>query len=378
MDEQDIYDVIIVRTFSTMVTLVLCLFLIIVYIILCLQVKCNIFARRKTSISKGSRNSFIERSGLQKDMDKSEKKKIGLGSNYMFFLIFSNFIGEIFEFWFFFYYKQLREKNPSTIKEEMNNSKQCVLFGFAHNFFDILSICWTTMLSLLFYKSTNLTSEMLYKDTKYLLLGFAYSLGTCFICCVIPLWFKLYGYADTYCSFKIGEHSVILLVFKITTLVIILVNSFYNIFAFYKTTVYYSKKLEILKTQNKKEYSLVRNFVRVFQTFPTALVLIRLIKCANTFIVENYNNKEHRTLIKTFSYMNDISYSLNGAINSLACISFFRGVFWCCCSNNKHDEKTESLDINAGGGDVVLVENGNQLESSEDNNSINEMKDKDK
>lgn len=378
MDEEDIYNVIIVRTITSAVTLGLCLFLIITYFILCLQVKCGLLVQ-KTAKPKNSRNSFIEKSGLQKDMDKSQQKKIGLGSNYMFLLIMANFLGGIFEFCFYFYYKNLRNTHKDDIRGEINDSRECIIFGFTHNFFDILSICWTTMLSLLFYRSTDLSSEMLYKDTKYLLLGFTYGLVTCFICCVVPLWFNCYGYAETYCSFRVEkENPFTLTSFKILTLLVILGNSFYNVYCFYKTTAYYSKKLEILKNQNKKEFKLIKIFVRVFQTFPAALVIIRLIKGVNTIIVENYNDENHLLLIKVCAYANDISFNLNGAINSLACIFFFRGVFWCCCSSDdKEVEKTGNLEAgsnnNGGGYDIntQLVVGGDS-----DNNSINELKEK--
>ena len=37
-------------------------------------------------------------------------------------------------------------------------------------------------------------------------------------------------------------------------------------------------------------------------------------------------------------------------MNSLACIYFFRGVFWCCCSstkaNEEEEDKNENLDKN--------------------------------
>lgn len=380
MEESDIYNVIHTRIVTSSISLFACFALIIIYIILCLQVKCNILVKKEGKKEKNyeCRNSFIEHSGLKKDMDKSHKKKIGLGSHYMFHLIISNFIGEIFEFAFVFYYKHFREAYPSSVEKKIDNSKLCVLFGFSHNFFDILSICWTTMLSLLFYSSTKITSEMFFKDTKFLLIGFAYGLSTCFICCVIPLWFKLYGFADTYCSFKLGKSDVILFGFKLFTLLVIVANSIYNVFAFYKTSKYYWKKLGILKKQNQKEYRLVKKFVFVFLTFPGALVVIRLFKLINTIIVENYNDKEYKRIVIAFSYLNDVSFNLNGFINAFACIFFFRGVLWCCSSskNNKEDEKNENFGINIGS-NVISEENNNQMDfADEDNKSINEMKEK--
>ena len=70
------------------------------------------------------------------------------------------------------------------IYKRINEDGKCRLFGFAHNFFDLFAVCWTIMLTLLFYRSTDLSNEMLYKDTKYLLIGFLFSFLLCFFCCL--------------------------------------------------------------------------------------------------------------------------------------------------------------------------------------------------
>ena len=112
----------------------------------------------------------------------------------MFFLILSHFFGGISELIYIISEKQ----NNYRIDTE---NVECIIFGFLHNFFDLSSVCWTTILTYLFYKSTNLSSEILFKDEKYLLIAFLYWFFSCGIFCGVPLIEKCYGFSSTYCSF---------------------------------------------------------------------------------------------------------------------------------------------------------------------------------
>ena len=56
------------------------------------------------------------------------------------------------------------------------------------------------------------------------------------------------------------------------------------------------------------------------------------------------NSIKTNILSKSNIYLNGFSFNINGALNSLACIYFFRGVFWCCFSTP--DNKSENLNIN--------------------------------
>ena len=106
MDKDD-ENIIFVRSIFCVFSLACCLFLIIVYIILCLQRKFNICNK---SINRNS-NETIESDYSSIDHNKEKKNnrkgKIGLGSNFMFLLTISNFFGSLIEFLFYFYYKKM-------------------------------------------------------------------------------------------------------------------------------------------------------------------------------------------------------------------------------------------------------------------------------
>lgn len=349
------------KEIASSVTIFFCFILIITYFISFLQVKFNILAKEnnlKQEVLRKERyshSSFIENSGLQVKEEKAvqKSKKIGLGSHYMFFLILSNFFGGITELIFLF----TDEKN---LRPEFNDDKetlQCQIFGLLHNFFDLSSVCWTTMLTYLFYKSTNLSNEILYRDTKYLLIGSFYWLLSCGIFCLVPFFEKEYGFAETYCSFRNKEKNESGIELKFWTysfIVIVLLNSIFNCFWFAKTTKFYSNKLKILfHRKNLKEYKLVNVYVRVFQIFPIVLIITRFIKLVSVFFIFFGKDKDQKKIIsKIFVYLNGFLFNINGAFNSLACIYFFRGVFWCCCSIPEND--TDNNDDNE-------VDNKNEL-----------------
>lgn len=335
------------RAIFCLISLIPCLFLIVVYVILVLQVKFNILTRKSaTDSQEASAESLIEQIKTQEDNlpqnEKGKNKKIGLGSNFMFFIVFSNFIGALIETTFYKYYK-LRTENVEMddleqVKEafaNINDEGLCKFYGFSHNFFDLFAVCWTTMLTLLFYKSTNLTSEMLYKDKKYMIIGFLYSVLTCGIFCGIPLATGSYGFGRFYCTFEyvndvdIGKASEthVAKFFRYAFVLIATSNGLINCYWLILTSKYYSKKLKMLKGQNKNEYSLMLKFVWVFRIFPIVLILSRLVKGISRMIIDSTDNS---SLVLVIGYINGFFFASNGLFNSLASIIFFRGVFWCC------------------------------------------------
>ena len=344
------------KEISSSITIFFCFILIITYFISFLQVKFNILVKEnnlKEEVLRKERyshSSFIENSGLQVKEEKTNKvKKIGLGSHYMFFLILSNFFGGITELIFLFTDEKKIKSNDE------NETMECQMFGFLHNFFDLSSVCWTTMLTYLFYKSTNLSNEILYRDTKYLLIGLAYWLISCIIFCVIPFFEKEYGFGTTYCAFrqkKKDEREIELMFWTYSFIIIVLLNSIFNCFWLFKTTKFYSKQLKnLLHRKNLKEYKLIRVYVRVFQIFPIVLVITRFFKLASVILLF-FGRIE--IISQIFVYLNGFLFNINGALNSLACIYFFRGVFWCCCTipendddnnddNNNNDDKEDCI-----------------------------------
>jgi hypothetical protein len=298
---------------------------------------------------------------------KNNQGKIGLGSNFMFFMTISNFFGALFEFSFYFYYINLKskEENQDLTKNilyyNINEDNACTLFGFAHNFFDLFTCCWITMLTLLFYRSTNISNDMPYHEAKYLTIGFAYCIILCIILCVIPLSTGSYGFARYYCSFKYnslsqkGEYYIkdpegnLDKVWRYAFIAVASLNNIVNVIWLYLTNNYYSKKLKKIKNQNKNEYKIMLYFVWVFRIFPIVLIISRFYKGVSRMLLDNVDSKE---VIDIIQYINGFLFASNGIFDSIACIFFFRGVFWCCnspsISRAVSEEKVSDMDVLEG------------------------------
>ena len=357
--------IILARSIFCAFSLVCCLFLMIVYIILCLQVKFNICIKNGNNNSNDKiENDYSSDIGTNKGKNNNNKnnKKIGLGSNYMFLLTVSNFFGSLFEFLFYFYYKKKIEENKDEVNinkiyKNINDDGVCHFFGFFHNFWDLSAVCWTTMLTLLFYRSTNLSNEMLYQDKKYLAIGFIYCLVSCLIFCIIPYIIGNYGFAIYYCSFRYMEFNdsdelqpekIYSKAFRWSFVIFTGLNNIFNAYCLIRTYQYYSKKLAIIKKQNKKEYKLMLIYVWVFRIFPIVLLISRIFKGISRIIIEKLDVKKSPTITNIIQYINAFLFASNGIFDSIACIFFFKGVFWCCSSNSlsktSSEEKGSDLD----------------------------------
>jgi hypothetical protein len=357
IDEED-ENIIFVRSIFSAISLVCCFFLIIVYIILCLQVKFNMCRKNENNNSNDIReNDYSSEIGIKKENNNDKNtKKIGLGSNFMFFLTLSNFFGSLFEFLFYFYYKKKIKKDEPSLNnfKNINDDKVCHFFGFSHNFWDLSSVCWTTMLTLLFYRSTNLSNEMLYRDKKYLSIGFIYVLFSSIIFSFIPYLNDNYGFARYYCSFRYQEFNLIngeiqVNKEKVTTLIyrwsfigFTVLNNIFNAFCLIKTFQYYSKKLALIKKKNKKEYKLMLIYVWVFRIFPIVLLISRFFKGISRVIIERLDD-HGQTVKNSIEYINAFLFASNGIFDSIACIFFFKGVFWCCSSNSLSKTSSEEI-----------------------------------
>lgn len=356
-------NIVLARAIFCSISFSCCFFLIIIYVIYCMQIKLKLFIKKE---EQNEPNEILENdysdtdTKSNKNNNTKSKQKIGLGSNFMFFLTISNFFGALFEFLFYFYSKSKNEDNLLQKYQSMNEDNNCHLLGFAHNFFDLLAVCWTTMLTLLFYRSTNLSNEMLYHDNKYLIIGFIYSFVSCTILCGIPLLIEGFGFAGYYCSFKYIENfleepkekiqkQICRYIFVIFTTL----NNLINVYWLIKTYKFYSKKLKIIKNQNKNEYKLMLIYVWVFRIFPIVLIVSRLFKGLSRLIIENIKNDLFNDIVE---YINGFLFASNGIFDSIACAFFFRGVFWCCTSNTNSRTLTqdaEGSDLNYLGGDVI-------------------------
>ena len=359
--------IILTRSIFCSLSFVSCLVLIIIYVIYCLQVKFNLCKKKEEEES----NDLVENEISSDDGNKindNKKAKIGLGSNFMFFLTLSNFLGAISEFAFYFYYMNIinndKNKNKSSLQiyQTINNDSKCHIFGFFHNFFDLIAVCWTTMLTLLFYRSTNLSHKMLYDDNKYLLIGFLYSILSCIILCVIPIFTNSFGFARYYCSFryseikdnKILEEKLINRLWRYSYILVTFINSLFNVIWLLKTKSFYSKKLEIVKKQNIKQYKFMLIYVWVFRIFPIILILSRFFKGFKRIVLEQFDVGE--IFGNILEYINAFLFASNGIFDSIACIFFFRGVFWCCDSNNNDLESKNELKKPSSALDYISVD----------------------
>ena len=327
--------IVLAGSISAIISMIFCLTLIIIYIISFIQIKSK---NNKANKKDSCKDSFIEKNSIQDSNSVTAKSdtnsnNIGLGSNFMLIIAISNFIEEFFEFLFYFYYKDNWNKLEGFV---------CTLFGLFHNFFGLFSICWVSMLTYLFYCSTNITNQIFYQNNKYLLIGFLYSLTISLIFGVGPLLSNSYGNAETVCSFKYitneeGSEKFFIYFWSFSNIVIILANNIFNLVCLIKASIYYGKKLKILKKQNMKEYKMILVYVWVFRIFPIVLLLTGLIKGASRIVTEIYHNDEDTetpTIKLILGYTDAIISNLNGFFNSLACFYFFRGVFTCCQSKS--------------------------------------------
>ena len=98
--------IILLRSIFCSISFSFCFILMVVYFILCLQVKCNILVKNKNMDSNNFMDDASSEGNKKKKKGNKEKKKIGLGSNFMFLLTISNFFGSLFEFLFYLYYIQ--------------------------------------------------------------------------------------------------------------------------------------------------------------------------------------------------------------------------------------------------------------------------------
>ena len=362
--------IILFRCIFCCISFTCCFFLMIIYFILILQAKFNL-CKKKNNDNKENNDIDSITDSNNSEIPNAEKKKnkIGLGSNFMFLLNLSNLLSSLFEILFYFYYidiidkYDISENNQSEIYREMNEGYTCTFYGFAHNIFDLFSVCWTTMLTLLFYRSTNLSHEMLYKDKKYLIIGFIYSILLCLIFCGLPIATDSYGFSRYYCSYKYDdfdekgnhiEESSATIGWRYSFAIVTFANNFANVIWLFKTNNYYSKKLKLIKNQNKNEYKIMRKIVWIFRIFPIVLIISRLSKGMTRTMIEYL--KVSPTLEAVIQYFNGFFFASTGIFDSIACTFFFSGVFWCCETNSISENLTSD---NKEYSDLDLIENEN-------------------
>lgn len=322
--------------------------LIILYIILCIQVHLN--KKKKSQLS------FFEE-GSSNTNESQAPEKVGLGIHFMFSLILSNLLASIIPIVFYTETNKLNIKNETIVEEEEKEkiiyflNHTCIIFGFFHYYLDLVSVCWITILMNLIYRSTYTVEFKKGEEKKTYLIGFGYSMFTPLVLTIIPLimsfWsensYKIYGYADSYCSLNYTFRQKVVNVFLGLFIAFMMSNLIMNLYQLIRVIIHYQKRLKILKEQNNKEYKVITIYLIIFICFPIHLVITRIFKSLNRFfsqaIMSAGGNKRPLQEINTFFSC------FNGAFLSIFCCYFFRGVFSCKCCNNDSKLAEPSVEI---------------------------------
>jgi hypothetical protein len=198
-------------------------------------------------------------------------------------VIVSNILASIIPIVFYVITSNKDFESPVILKT-FNN--RCIILGFLHNYLDLVSVCWISALMFLFYKSTTIIEFKKGEETKQYIFGFLFSMFAPLIVTIPPFFINknIYGYADSYCSFNYHSSGVVfewVELFKILITVFIMLNLAANLFQLIKVTIYYRKRLKILREQQNKEYKVIRLYVFIFIFFPIHLIIIRLFKSLN-------------------------------------------------------------------------------------------------
>ncbi len=338
-------NIILLRMIFSIISLIACFIIILLYILLLYQVKCS---KNPNKTDQETRNTMTDTIGSNKT------NKIGLGSHYMFFLVLSNFFSSLVEGSF---YLKLYSEDKNKIKNDQyysnfSQSIYCKGYAFFHNFFELCGICWTTMITSLFYHSTKIVRSVSQK--KQMANSFAYSIISSLFISILPIIFGGYGFAYTHCSFVKEEflegsnkNKVYTLSFIFGTLLTIFIgiNFLFNIYALFKSYSYYKKKIKQLKDQNESEYSSLKIYVYLFFIFPIILSITRFLKLCQ-FGVDILKEESLNDIELILIYINSILYCLTGTFDSGFCIFFFRGVYRTCCDKNEN-ELLDSLESNS-------------------------------
>lgn len=334
-DKNEFYtNVIWIRTIFSIFSLICCIIIIFLYLILCFQVILHKYFKNRKN------NDYLIESRSDKEEEAMSqniigRSKIGLGSHFILMLIISNFFLSILAIIFSSAYKG---KNPI----EEKNDATCITISFFHTFFEISSVCWTTLITRLFLKSTENSELSKIQEKHELQIGFIYSFFFSFILSVFPLFSGSYGNAFYQCSFNYQEITAFTYIWMILINIFGGLNFIYNLYSFWKVNQFYSEKLDLLQSQQRNsEYKLLRHYVWAFRVFPFILIVTRLLNVISRILDIQYYKAEEQLaaqgIIKFFVYLSSTAYCLNGFFNSAFCSYFFRGVFNMCKKKKDND-----------------------------------------
>lgn len=326
------------RFIYSIISICFCLFIVISYIILCIQV---------CLINKNKRNaSYVEETY---STSSQSKEKVGLGNHFMFSVIVSNILASVVPIIFYVVTYEFDFENSNRV--HMFNSS-CPILGFLHNYLDLISVCWVSALMNLFYKSTTIIEFKKGEEIKQYIYGLLYSVLAPLVITLPPFLLNkdyYYGYADSYCSLNYnnsqGEsvyNGVDICKFAITFFVML--NLIVNLYQLIKVIIHYRKRLQILKEQQNKEYKVIRLYVIIFICFPIHLIITRLFKTTNRLIGGLMTDHIGNNMI--IPEISSFVSCTNGCITSLLCCYFFRNVYTCKIWNkSKLDERVKDISL---------------------------------
>ena len=365
--DKDDLNVIIGRAIFSFISSSLSAFAIAAYFILFFQVKYKYLKKNKNEEKESIYyDDLRESSILEPSNSKNNREKIGLGSNYMFYLNLANFFNYLFEvFFYFFYSNKLKkydtnyiEKYQFQILSDINNDPLAILFGFCHSFFDLSAVCWTTMLTLLFYNSTDKTNKMVKNDKKYLIYGILYGIVFCLFITIPPIFVNGYGLIKYYCSNKSADfdkNGEKIEISKINTfcsyfgITFALLNSIFDIILLCITSKFYSKSLKEIKNTNIFEYKAMKKFIWIFRLFPIVILISRYFKVISRGIIES--SMTNSTLRFIIQLLIGLFYASSGIFDAIASMFFFNKHFICC-----RRIKSDSLNVPSNNKDNFIME----------------------
>ena len=304
------------RLVCSIISLISCFFIIVLYIILLISVK----FQKKEKIVNEILSQFKDSESFSSIEIKGEKK-VSLGTHYMFFLILSKFLWCILSIYqcikYPFGFLYLFDKYITN----------CVIFGFIHNYLELISICWTTFINKIFMDSIKFLDGQFINEKKELLKAMCLSVFLPLLITLFPLYFNSYGPAKTYCSFDYLDFTDMTRVCWFIYFIIIFVLIGYNTFAFIKIILFYCKQLKKIKKYNKDDYNSIRTFMLIFGLFPLILII-------NTFL-KSFNRYKDLFGIGDMSTFQSYFNCLSGFLKCIPCLFFYRGVFKICCKEKE-------------------------------------------
>ena len=353
-------NIILTKSIFCGISSICCLSFMIIYLILNLQLKlCLCIGKNDDDNDYDDNNldKYFNNDNFWKrdNVNHKDLGKISLVSNFMLLLAFSNFLGSLFEFLFYFYYeKKIDENAEDNIYNIINDDHICHLFGFSRNFFDLFSICWTMMITLLVYNLKYKSQEILTNQKKYFVIGFIYSFMFSLIFTGMPYLMKKYGFSRYYCSFKYesnrGRNNLEEGIWRDLYLIANFVSLLLIVIYFLKANKFFTKTLFLTKKINEIRQKSILKYVQVFRIFPIIVIISRLFRFVSRVIVEKFDVSQFENVIQ---YCNGFFFASSGIFDSIACIIFFDLVF---ISLSKSEPKQKSSLLSKNNSDLNRLE----------------------